>query len=120
MKQALKMAFFGLLGKDPEAVVVSFRTGDSALADAMCKEVRELEPNRRHFTVSADEPWSEVKRKLRPYRIGLAPVLFTRDEQDDEKLAELRSRAMLLAPRKILAYNGRMEDRKSTRLNSSH
>ncbi|MEQ1886290.1 MAG: ribosomal protein S18-alanine N-acetyltransferase [Bryobacteraceae bacterium] len=105
MRQFLKRAFFGLQGKDPDAVVVSFRTADDALADAMCREVRELEPSRRHFTVSADEPWSEVKRKLRPYRIGIAPVLFTKESKYDE----LRSRALRLAPRKILAYNGRME-----------
>jgi ribosomal-protein-alanine acetyltransferase len=105
MKQTLKRAFSGLLGKDPEAVVVSFRTADPTLADAMCEEVRELEPGRRHFTVSRDEPWGEVKRKLRPYRIGLAAVLFT----EDEKYAQLRVRAFRLAPRKILAYNGRLE-----------
>ncbi|MEQ1948200.1 MAG: GNAT family N-acetyltransferase [Bryobacteraceae bacterium] len=105
MKQLLKRALFGLLGKDPEAVVVSFRTADDTLADAMCREVKELEPARRHLTVSADEPWSEVERKLLPYRIGLAPVLFTNDPKYDE----LRSRALRLAPRKILAYNGRME-----------
>lgn len=105
VKQALKKWFFGVLRKDPEAVVVSFRTADSTLADAMCEEMQRLEPNRRHFTVSAQESWSEVRKKLRPYRVGLAPVLFT----GQPEYSALRRRAFRLAPRRILAFNGRME-----------
>src|SRR5579885_1169377 len=94
MKALLKRWWFGLRGKDPEAIVVSFRSGDPALADAMCEEIRTLEPGRRHVTISAGESWTEVRRKLRPYRIGLAPVLM----DGDRKYNALRSRAFFLAP----------------------
>lgn len=104
MLQALKTRLFRALGKDPEAVIVSFRSGDPALADAMCAEIRRLEPARRHFEVTLEEA-ATVKQKFRSYRIGLAPVLFT----DDPKYQPLRRAALLLAPRKILAYNGRLE-----------
>ncbi len=93
-----------MLGKDPDAVIVSFRSGDPALADAMCEEIRRLEPSRRHFEVTLEEA-ADVGRRFRRYRVGLAPVLFT----DDPQYRALRRAAFLLAPRKILAYNGRLE-----------
>lgn len=107
---ALKRAVFKLLGKDPEAIVVSFLSGEEPLASAMAEEARRLEPNRRHFTV-AFEPGSawwvyrRLRRRFRPYRIGLAPVLFT----SDKRFRPLRLAAFLLAPTKILAYNARLE-----------
>ena len=104
MKQRLKQWWFRFLGKDPEAVIVCFRSGPEELADAMCEEVRRLEPHRRHFEVTLEEA-GEVRKKFRKYRIGLAPVLFT----DDPKYRSLRRAAILLAPRKILAYNARLE-----------
>ena len=104
MKQRLKQWWFRLLGKDPEAVIVCFRSGPDDLADAMSEEIRRLEPDRRLFEVRLEEA-SEVQRKFRKYRIGLAPVLFT----DDPKYRPLRRAAILLAPRKILAYNSRLE-----------
>jgi ribosomal protein S18 acetylase RimI-like enzyme len=102
--KALKNRLFRILGKDPEAVIVSFRTGEAALADAMCTEIRRLEPTRRHFEVTLEDA-AAVRWKFRRYRIGLAPVLFT----DDPKYQPLRRAAFLLAPRKILAYNQRLE-----------
>lgn len=105
MKQLLKRWWFGLLGKDPEAVVVAFRSGDARLADAMCAELRQLEPSRKHIEISAGESPADIRRKLRPYRIGLAAVLFTADQ----RFLKLRREAFLLAPRKILAYNERLE-----------
>jgi ribosomal protein S18 acetylase RimI-like enzyme len=102
--KALKHRLFRILGKDPEAVIVSFRAGDPALADAMCAEIRRLEPSRRHFEVTLEEA-AAVRRNFRRYRIGLAPVLFT----DDPQYQPLRRAAFLLAPRKILAYNQRLE-----------
>ena len=104
MKHRLKHWWFRLLGKDPEAVIVCFRSGPDDLADAMCEEIRRLEPNRRLFEVRLEEA-SEVRRQFRKYRIGLAPVLFT----DEPKYRPLRRAAILLAPRKILAYNARLE-----------
>jgi hypothetical protein len=53
LKARLKQFLFGLLGKDPEAIVVSFATGDPAAAERMFEEVRQLEPQRRHSLASA-------------------------------------------------------------------
>ncbi len=105
MKERLKRWWFGLRGKDPEAIVVSFRTGDARLADAMCEEIRRLEPSRRHIVIAADESPEEIRRRLRPWRIGLATVLFT----SDARYRSLRRIAFRLAPLKILAYNERLE-----------
>ncbi len=102
MKDRLKRWFFRLLGKDPEAVVVSFVTGDPALCNRMIEEVRALVPHRRHF-VATPENWPELRCELRGYRIGLAPVMLTREPN------ALRRAAYRLAPRKILAYNSRLE-----------
>jgi polysaccharide biosynthesis protein PslH len=104
VRQFLKNCWFHLLGKDPEAVVVCFRSGEDELADRMCEEIRRLEPSRRHFEVRLEEA-GEVRRKFRRYRIGLAPVLFT----DDAKYRPLRRAAILAAPLKILAYNAPLE-----------
>ena len=102
VKERIKRWFFRLLGKDPEAVVVSFVTGDAALCSRMIEEVRALVPDRRHF-VATPENWPELRRELRGYRIGLAPVMLTRESD------ALRRGAYRLAPRKILAYNSRLE-----------
>ena len=109
IKHRIKQGLFRLLGKDPEAVVVSFRSGDAALCDAMCAEVRQLIPDRRHLEVTLDD-LPTLWRKLRPYRIGMAVVLFTGDLfTDDPKYTALRRAAFLFAPLKVLAYNARLE-----------
>jgi ribosomal protein S18 acetylase RimI-like enzyme len=100
----LKRLLFRLLGKDPEAVIVCFRSGEPSLADAMCAEIRRLEPGRRVFEVTL-ESLPEMRQRLRRYRIGLAPVLF----DGNPTYRPLRRAALLLAPRKILAYNARLE-----------
>ncbi len=113
MKAALKKFIFRMLGKDPEAIVVSFASGDPELASRMFAEIQELAPSRRHVLVTPDElqPGSafallkQLRRRFRANRIGLAPVLFT----SEEKYRTLRRAAFLLAPTKILAYNARLE-----------
>ena len=102
MKQAIKHWVFRLLGKDPEAVVVTFCTGDPELCRRMAEEIRMLVPDRRHFTATS-ENWPALRRELKHYRIGLAPVLLTHESNP------LRRAAYRLAPRKILAYNSRLE-----------
>jgi glycosyltransferase involved in cell wall biosynthesis len=102
LKQRLKNWFFRLLGKAPEGVVVTFCTGDTELCRRMAEEVRRLVPDRRHFVVT-ESNWPQMRRELRRYRIGLAPVMLTRDP------STLRRAAYRLAPRKILAYNSRLE-----------
>ncbi len=85
----------------------------------MAIQVRDLEPHRAHFlvcldqpidvpgmrsiVVSSTDPFLETRHALRPFRIGLAPVLF------DTEPHPLRAVAAFLAPRKILAFNQRLE-----------
>ncbi len=102
MKRAIKRWIFRLLGKDPEAVVVTFATGDADLCRRMYEEVRALLPERRHFLATA-ENWPELRRELRRYRVGLAPVMLAGES------SALRRAAFRFAPRKILAYNARLE-----------
>jgi glycosyltransferase involved in cell wall biosynthesis len=102
VKERFKRWIFGLLGKDPEAVVVTFASGPPDLCRRMHDEVRDLVPERRHF-LATEENWPELRGQLRRHRIGLAPVLFAAGPH------ALRRAAFRLAPRKILAYNSRLE-----------
>ena len=112
MRASFKKFLFGLLGKDPEAVVVSFATGDRDLAARMFAEIQKLEPRRKHFLVTPEEfsssstlgIYAALRKQFRAYRIGLAPVLL-----GDSRFRALRRAAFLFAPRKILAYNRRLE-----------
>lgn len=101
LKQRLKQWIFRLLGKDPDAVVVTFCSGDRALCRRMADEVRSLVPDRRHF-VATEENLPRLRVELRQYRIGLAPVMLGQS-------SALRRAAYRLAPGKILAYNSRLE-----------
>jgi glycosyltransferase involved in cell wall biosynthesis len=123
VKEKLKALYCRLFRKDPEAVVVSFCSGDHTLAQSMVTEVRGLITDRRHYVVAMGfrpqvrpdttlielDPGSwltvywRLRRKLRRKRVGLAPVLFAGPPH------ALRKGALLLAPRKILAYNARLE-----------
>jgi glycosyltransferase involved in cell wall biosynthesis len=102
LRTHLKQWFYQLLGKDPEAVIVTFATGDAELCRRMAEEIRELVPDRRHFLVT-EKNWPELRLELKRYRIGLVPVMLTRQP------SALRRAAYQLAPRKILAYNSRFE-----------
>jgi glycosyltransferase involved in cell wall biosynthesis len=102
VRQRLKQWIFRLLGKDPEAVVVTFCSGDAELCRRMADEVRTLVPDRRHFAAT-EQNWPKLRRELRKFRIGLAPVMLGGPP------SALRRAAYRLAPRKILAYNSRLE-----------
>ena len=102
LRTQLKQWFYQLLGKDPEAVVVTFATGDPDLCRRMAEEIRELVPDRRHF-LATEENWPELRIELKRYRIGLVPVMLS------PQPSALRRAAYKLAPRKILAYNSRFE-----------
>jgi glycosyltransferase involved in cell wall biosynthesis len=102
LKQWIKERLFALLGKDPEGVVVSFCSGDQDLSRRMAEEIKGLVPDRRHF-VATPENWPSLRRELRRYRIGLAALMLSADP------SALRRAAYRLAPRKILAYNSRLE-----------
>jgi len=113
LRAALKEFIFRILGKDPEAIVLSFATGDPELAQRMFAEIQRLEPRRRHILVKPDEfkadstfrNYRQLRKRFGAYRIGLAPVLFDKDRRH----RALRFAAFLLAPTKILAYNERLE-----------
>src|SRR5947208_1769998 len=105
----MKEWIFRLLGKGAEAVVVVFCSGDRELCARMVEEVRALVPDRRVF-VATEENWDTLRREIKPYRIGLAPVMLSREPN------ALRRAAYRLAPHKILAYNSRLE-RHHLRLN---
>jgi glycosyltransferase involved in cell wall biosynthesis len=124
VKEKLKSLYFRLLGKDPEAVVVSFCSGDDHLAGRMAAEIHDLVPDRGHYVVTRAgqrpklppetklielEPgnwctlYLQLRKRLGAKRIALAPVLF------DGGPDPLRTAALFLAPRKILAYNAQLE-----------
>jgi ribosomal protein S18 acetylase RimI-like enzyme len=113
LRAALKEFIFRILGKDPEAIVLSFATGDPELAQRMFAEIQRLEPRHRHILVKPDEfeadstfrNYWQLRKRFGAYRIGLAPVLF----DNDRRYRASRFAAFLLAPTKILAYNERLE-----------
>ena len=113
MRAALKQFIFPLLGKDPEAIVVTFASGDPALAARMYAEIQRLVPDRRHVLVTPRELkarttlgiYRELRRRFRAYRIGQAALLF----DGDPRHSALRRAVFLCAPGKILAYNRRLE-----------
>jgi len=109
MKRRLKAWLFRLLRKDPEAVVATFCSGPEELTRRMAEEVCALVPDRRHFVVT-ERNWPEMRTTLKRFRIGLAPVMLAPGSH------ALRRAAFRLAPRKILAYNTRLE-RHHLRLN---
>src|SRR5260370_18025265 len=115
MKQQLKQFLFELLGKDPEAVIVSFWTGEDALVLKMIEEIRTLVPDREHYVVTigpkpvppgciqielpSNSLYPQLRYALKRKRVALAPVLFT------DPSHPLRTTALCLAPTTILAYN---------------
>lgn len=115
----IKRLLFALLGKDPEAVVVSFWTGSDALVLRMIEEIRALVPDREHYVISIGpkpappgcihiqlpqrDLYLHLRRALRRKRVGLAPVLF------DGSPHPLRVPAACHTPTKILAYNRNLE-----------
>jgi len=113
LRAAVKQLIFRILGKDPDAVVVSFATGDPELGQRMFAEIRQLEPGMRHFLVKPEElpatsTWAayrQLRKQFRAYRIGLAPVLL----EKNPRYRWLRRAAFLCAPTRILAYNERLE-----------
>jgi polysaccharide biosynthesis protein PslH len=113
VRAALKKFLFRLLGKDPEAIVVAFASGDFALAERMFAEIQRLVPDRRHFLVKPGEftaqstfgIYRQLGQRFRAYRIGQVPLLLDRDP----RYRALRRAAFLYAPTKILAYNARLE-----------
>ena len=113
MRAALKQFIFRLLGKDPEAIVVTFASGDPELAQRIFAEIQSLVPDRRHFLVEASEFQSQstlqiyrqLRKRFRAYRIGQAPLIL----DGNARYSLLRRAVFLYAPTKILAYNTRLE-----------
>ncbi len=105
LKEAVKRIWFGLRGVEAEPVVVVFRTGPADLCDAMAAEARRLLPGLRHFEASPDEGYWRLRRRFARLRIGMAPVLL----DGDPAFRRARWRAFQLAPRKLLAYDRRLD-----------
>ena len=95
MRQRFKRWFFGLLGKDPEGIVVVFDTG--ARSGAMFEEMKRLVPGRRVIFVSEDYA------ALRGYRIAQAAVMF----DGDPAYRARRCRAWWRGP--VLAFHENLE-----------
>ena len=113
MKAAVKQFIFRLLGKDPEAIVVTVASGDPELVERMFAEIQGLVPDRQHVLVKPGEfnghstlhIYRQLRQRFRAYRIGQAPLLFDRDP----RYRALRRAVFLYAPTRILAYNTRLE-----------
>lgn len=84
-------------------MVVTFFTGDPELCRRMDR--RGKAPGSRSSTLRRDAPqnWPQMRRGSRHYRVGVAPVLLTKEPN------ALRRAAYRLAPQRILAYNSRLE-----------
>ncbi len=104
MKARLKQAVFALLGKEPEAVIVTFATGRAERVDAMRREMAALVPDRRHIAIDGGD-FLHIRERLAPYRVALACVLFDGDPAFDA----MRCAAAAIAPTRILAFNARLE-----------
>ncbi|MBM3798400.1 MAG: glycosyltransferase family 4 protein, partial [Acidobacteria bacterium] len=100
-----------LLGKDPDAAVVYFASGDAARVRAMYEEIHALEPGREHIVVCQGREidglpcrtWNGGPLDLGSTRIGLAPFLL------GAKPHPLRTLAFRSAPHHLLAFNERGE-----------
>ncbi len=98
MKQRLKRWLFGLLGKDPEAVVVSLVSG--AVHGATLPG---LVVDRRHVVIepkpeeSTGELWLRLRRELAPFRVALCAAPL-----DDRRALWA---ALLAFPGKVLAFH---------------
>lgn len=103
--------FWNLLGKDPEAAIVYFASGEESRVRAMYEEIRALEPSREHIVVCRKNAleglpcvvWNGGPLRLGRKRIGLAPFLLG-DTPDP-----LRTLAYRTAPHRLLAFNERGE-----------
>ena len=110
LRDTIKRLWFGLRGVNPDAVVVTFATGPAPLAAKMYEEVQQLIPDRPHFLIeiqpgSTLHLWRRFRRLFTGLRIGMVPMLIG----TGPAYGAMRRAAWLLAPRKILAYNARLE-----------
>lgn len=102
MIQVLKRALFALLGKDPEALIVSICSSGGSSGD-LSRRMAELVPDRRHIVVeplpaeSAGDLWLRLRRTLAPCRVALCAVSI-----DDRRAL---AAALLACPGKVLAFN---------------
>jgi len=100
MKRMLKRAFFGLLGKESEAVVLA--AGGGAVMEEMRRLVRDAEVIEVPLPEGgAGEAWLALRRAARGRRVALCAA----------RLDDRRALAAALAafPLHTLAFNGRME-----------
>ncbi len=132
VRRSLKQWIGRVLGKSGPPVVAVFLSGDAALARSMALRMRELVPDYPHVIIGAGEidrshfkyaqdiivvnphrllaSWLELRRRLGRRWIALAPFLWQSGEQSEaDNYRLLRWLPWLLAPRKLLAFNARLE-----------
>src|SRR5581483_9007014 len=132
VRRSLKHWIGRVLGKSGPRVVAVFLSGDAALSRSMALRMRELAPDYPHVIIGAGEidrshfkyaqdiivvnphrllaSWLELRRRLGRRWIALAPFLWQRGEQSEaDSYRLLRWLPWLLAPRKLLAFNARLE-----------
>jgi len=132
VRRSLKHWIGRVLGKSGPPVVAVFLSGDAALSRSMALRMRELAPDYPHVIIGAGEidrshfkyaqdiivvnphrllaSWLELRRRLGRRWIALAPFLWQRGEQSEaDSYRLLRWLPWLLAPRKLLAFNARLE-----------
>ncbi|MBI3695978.1 MAG: hypothetical protein HY238_14200, partial [Acidobacteria bacterium] len=124
MRTLVKKWLGRVLGKSGPPVVAIFLSGEEALSRAMALQMRELVPDHPHIILGAaplsrdayahaeevialnpHRPlagWLELRRRLGKRWIALAPFVW-------EGGGWLRWMPWLLAPRKLLAFNSRLE-----------
>ena len=124
-----------VLGKSGKPVVAVFLSGEQELARSIALQMRELTPGYPHILIStepvdsalsqyADEvivlnsssllgSWLDLRRRLGHHWIALAPFLWSGDKgagrSREVGYRALRWMPWLLAPRKLLAFNAKLE-----------
>ncbi len=114
VRAALKQFIFRLLGKDPEAIVVTFATGDPELAQRMFAEIQRS----RTRPASLSGETRRIPGRFDDSHLSGASQAISRLSNRsrsrcywmrDRRYRALRRAAFLYAPTKILAYNQRLE-----------
>ena len=77
-KRWIRDSWFRMRGKDPEAVVVTFLSGEPERCCDLLEEVRRLLPDRRHFAVSLGD--AETPPKVVHIRLDRAVEFLIGDQ----------------------------------------
>jgi polysaccharide biosynthesis protein PslH len=98
LKAALRQFIFRVLRKDPEAIVVSFASGDGELAEKMFAEIQQLEPGRRHTFVRCPALDSPSNAPLASGTSQASACPRTRTPGEEASGRQLRNAVVTLEP----------------------